>query len=231
MSAFPFPTLSIVGSAVSLAVLTLMQRRLSRERPLKLSRQWNLVTACFWIQVLAYITLRPSPLVCLWSAPALICGVALGAVRTRAVVLRIDDEGRLMQRMPAAALKTLLLLLCVRQLLRVLLVRQLGADVSHADFALLAFAFGLVAGGRVELTLRARQLRRPGSAPPSTAPSATPQTEPVVPWSSQGDRILGGPRADDATVVERPLSSVAGPTPFGKRETFRPVRQDEPAPL
>ncbi|MEN2793033.1 hypothetical protein ABC974_25640 [Sphingomonas oligophenolica] len=150
----------LIGPVLGFAALGLMRRRLSRERRLKLARQWGLLGLSLSITALAFCLARPLPLIWLWSVPATAAGALLGGVRARTIILSLDDTGRVMQRLPANAFGLLLLILSIRPVVRWMFTQEIGANVAHSDLVVLAFALGTVAGGRIELTARALRLRR-----------------------------------------------------------------------
>jgi len=145
----------------------MMRQRLSRERLLRLGRQWVLLVVCLLITALGFGLARPSPVIWLWSVPAVALGGILGGLRARTIILSLDEAGRLMQRLPGHAFGLLVIILCIRPVVRGIFIKEVGATNTHSDLVVLAFAMGMVAGGRIELAVRAFRLHRPS---PGTGP-------------------------------------------------------------
>ena len=92
--------------------------------------------------------------------PATAIGALLGSVRAWTIILSLNDTGRVVQRRPANAFGLLLLILCIRPVVRWIFIQKIGANVAHSDLVALVFALSTIAGGRIELTVRALRLLR-----------------------------------------------------------------------
>lgn len=156
----PVPGASTLAAGIALLAIITLRHRLTRERPLRLWRQWVALGLCASFTLALFAAVRPSAHVLWWSALAMIAGTALGVVRARMIVVGYDENGQLVQHVPAGAFWLLVAIVaCVRPVLRLFISHEIGAGIPHSDLALLAFALGMITGARAELTLRSRSLR------------------------------------------------------------------------
>jgi membrane protein CcdC involved in cytochrome C biogenesis len=150
----------LTATFLALAVLALRRRRLSRDRRLNLASQWRWVLFFAVITALPFGMTQPSQHVWLLAFVTLAIGIVFGCVRTRAATLYIGQDGELVQRMSSVGMGLLILILCLRPLLREAISEGVGIQTLHRDLPLLALAFGSILGARIELTVRARRLLR-----------------------------------------------------------------------
>jgi hypothetical protein len=157
----------VITAAVVCLVLFLRMRSMGRVRRLRPGMLW-LVPALY--AVIAATVLYQSPPVGLqwvWLAIAISGGAAIGWRRGAMMRISVDPTtGMLNQQASPAAMLILLVLIVIRQGLRI----EAGAMGFNAAFmtdVLVIFALGLFAATRAEMFLRARRLLAAGRSAPS----------------------------------------------------------------
>lgn len=157
---------SIVAGGIAIVAIFLMRRRLARARPLRIRRQWVALSIIAAVTTPVFFLASPGSWVLVWSAIALLCGAWLGALRARRIRVFVGEGGQVFQQVTPAAFRSLLfilllLILVIRPIVRSALAYELGDAARYSDLGTLAFGFGLIAGGRIDLTYRSRKLWRP----------------------------------------------------------------------
>jgi membrane protein CcdC involved in cytochrome C biogenesis len=151
----------IIPLIVIVVVMGLRMRRMSQERPLKLSALWVVPALYVLVAGMVFVSTPPhTPLVWAACGLALAIGAALGWQRGRMMHIRVDPEtGTLRQKASIAAMAFLIGLIVLRTLTRE--AAQLGGlpiDIKALTDGLIAFALGLLTVQRIEMYVRARRL-------------------------------------------------------------------------
>jgi NAD/NADP transhydrogenase beta subunit len=169
--AVPAPWLSyVIPVAVFAVVMALRWRRMSRARRLRLETLWILPALYLAIVGFTFAAVPPSAATWGWSVLALAIGAGIGWYRGRMMRITVDPETHALsqQASPAA-----FLLLAALFLLKMGSRAEMGSGgmqpgqahgVSMATDIAMAFALGLIAVTRIEMTLRARRLLREARA-------------------------------------------------------------------
>lgn len=157
----------VVPVAVIAVVMALRWRRMSRARPLRIETLWIVPAIYLLIVGFVFVSAPPSPMGWLWSALALVVGLAAGWYRGRTMQISVDpDTHMLNQKASPAAFLFLIVLVVARSAAR----EELGGGNPGSPAALLAtdigmaFALGLFAATRLEMAVRAKRLLRQGSS-------------------------------------------------------------------
>lgn len=162
-----------ITAAIVLLVLFLRLRSASKERELKLERLWILPAIYAVFAGVLFASMPPHGLGWLYSALALVVGLALGWQRGKLMQITVHPEhGTLNQKASPAAVIFIVALVLVRMGAKTLMGVEVGSDGNslHGNALivtdiLIAMALGFLVSQRVEMYLRAKKLLAAHSRP------------------------------------------------------------------